>query len=142
MGLILAVFLLLLPAGFATVSCRALSRAVRLRRHGHTVLGSVTAIEPSSSGKVVRVRYVVDGRPFETEAMWSPAWYSVGEAVRGRYLPDSPEVCLAPSRAVSSWRDRGVTLPRCSGASAAVGRGGNSGSCECAPSPSAPSTHP
>src|SRR5262245_28121337 len=92
MGLLVVVFILLLPAGFATASFRAFARAVRLRRRGHTVFGSVTAIEPYGGGKVVRVRYVVDGRPFDAEAMWSPAWYALGETVPVRYLPDAPGV--------------------------------------------------
>jgi hypothetical protein len=51
----------------------------------------------------VLVRYVIDGRPFATEASWSPSWYSVGEPVTVRYLPDSPEVAR-----VDRWSEKWV----------------------------------
>jgi hypothetical protein len=91
MGFVLFVIILLLPVFFGIASVRTLSWAVQLRRRGATAPGTVRLIVGGGKSRAL-VRYVVGGRPFETEANYSPGWYTAGEQVTVRYLPDRPEV--------------------------------------------------
>jgi hypothetical protein len=103
MGFVLAAIIALLPLFFAVAALTTFSQALRLRRRGVSAVGTVT-IEPCGGGKEkVLVRYIVAGRPFETQASWSPSWYSTGEPVPVRYLPDSPEVAR-----VDRWSEQWV----------------------------------
>ena len=91
MGFVLFVIILLLPVFFGIASVCTLAWAVQLRRRGVATVGTVR-LEVAGGKSRAFVRYVVGGQPFETEGNYSPGWYTDGEQVTVRYLPDRPTV--------------------------------------------------